>query len=47
MAFENRNEKIELIFGKYPEKELCEKNALTRENPCFNRDLFFYIVKFY
>ena len=25
MAFEIRNEKIELIFGKYPEKLLCEK----------------------
>lgn len=47
MAFENRNEKIELILRNYPEKQLCEKNALTRENPCFNRGLFFNLVKFY
>jgi len=25
MAFENRNEKIELILRNYPEKALCEK----------------------
>jgi len=25
MAFENRNEKIELFLRNYPEKALCEK----------------------
>ena len=32
MAFEIHNEKIGLIFGKHPEKQLCEKCSNWRES---------------
>ena len=43
MASENRNEKIELIFGKYPEKALCEKILKLERIPVLTGVYFFIL----
>ncbi len=43
MAFENRNEKIELILRKYPEKRLCEIMLQLERIPVLT-GIYFFIL---